>query len=213
MSSPLSPKRDNVFNSRSASPAKSGPLTPAKRLPVKLPKLNFTLTPSKQQPLFTIYEDKPEERALYHKATDSSDDVQDDKENILQPKVMALPQAGYTHRQPLANLSIAEFAGYVSCAGLLRKGSTRLHRLYQPKNYTNESRTTHKYNGLPSYITPPRNAMAQILHRSANEEDDLERRLIAKLREVMRRKRAMSVGVNKGKAHLVTKNTFKIFTN
>lgn len=217
---PLSPKRDSLINSRSPSPNKSKTSTPrnpfVQTLPVKLPKLGVSLTPSRKSTAlgFTIYEDKPEDHAKYHH-TEYTAEVHDDKENILQPKVMALKQtSGLTGlrgtRSPLANLSISEYPGYlISDAAFTYQ--RRLDQVYQPKHYNNESRSVHKFNRLPSYITPPRNAMKKLLYQTiANEDDDVEKRLAVKLQNLMRRKRAMSVGVNKGKAHLVVKNKFKV---
>lgn len=219
---PLSPKRDSLFNSRSSSPNKSKSSTPARNpfyqvLPVKLPKLSVSMTPSRQmkQPGFQIYEDKPEEHAKYHKRQlHDAEEVSDDKENILQPKGKSLSQVPRTHRKPLSNLSISEFPGYLASDALFGSGPQKLGHVYQPKNYNNESRTVHKFNQLPSFITPPRNAMKKILYLTMEgEDDDVEHRLVAKLREVMRRKRSMSVGINKGKAHLIAKNKFKILSN
>lgn len=174
---------------------------------MKLPKLGYNLTPSRTKALgFTIYEDNAEEHALYHKG-DATEELHDDKENILQPKVLALKQSTYTHRKPLSNLSIREYPGHLSSVGMLERHPIKLQQLYEPKNYNNESRTTHKFNRLPSYITPPRNTMNRILHRTV-EDDDVENLLVAK----EGRRRAMSVGVNKGKLHLITKNKFKILT-
>ncbi|GEQ72235.1 hypothetical protein JCM33374_g5922 [Metschnikowia sp. JCM 33374] len=223
---PLSPKRDSMFNSRSSSPLKPKSATPAKAQAQtlrKLPKLGVNLTPGKKQtsPGFHIYEDKPEEHELYHKSRDTSDsdasDVNDDKENILQPKVLALAQNNYTHtRRPLANLDIRKFTGSLISMGQVSRRPIELDQLYQPRNYDNESKTAHKFSALPSFVTPPRNATKQILHRSQDsltEDDDLELRLIAKSQEMARHKRAMSVGVNKGKKHLVQRNRFQIYTN
>lgn len=187
----------------------------------KLPKLGVNLTPCKKQGIvgFQIYEDKPEEYELYHKSRDETDTglLNDDKENILQPKVLSLQQANYTHRRPLANLDIRKFHGSTISMGQVLRLPLELTQLYQPANYNNESKTAHKFSSLPSFVTPPRNAMKQILHRSlgdnGDEDDDLELRLIAKLQQVARRKRAMSVGVNKGKQHLVQKPRFQVYTN
>ncbi|OBA24216.1 hypothetical protein METBIDRAFT_30543 [Metschnikowia bicuspidata var. bicuspidata NRRL YB-4993] len=224
-SRPLSPKRDSMLNSRSPSPLKNRPSTPAKaqaQTMRKLPKLGVNLTPRRKQESagFQIYEDKPEEYELYHKsrASPSNDGVElhDDKENILQPKVLSLDQNLYTHRRPLANLDIRKFTGSAVTLGQVLRRPMQLTQLYQPTNYNNESKTTHKFSPLPSFVTPPRNAMRQILHRthdSIAEEDDLELRLIAKLQDLARRKRAMSVGVNKGKEHLVQKPRFQVYTN
>lgn len=176
---------------------------------MKLPKLGYNLTPSRKKALaFTIYEDRPEERALYHKNSLDDNMSFDDKENILQPKVLALPQASYTHRRPLGNLNISEFQGHLSARGQFECGPVKLQELYQPKNFDNESRSVHKFNRLPSYVTPPRNTLNKILYRTLNEDDEVECRLVAKSKKV--RNRSMSVGVNKGKAHLVSKNKFKI---
>lgn len=212
---PLSPQRDSYINSRSSSPIKSKSSTPARNpfvrsLPVKLPKLGVSLTPSRASSSlgFTIYEDKPEEHAKHHQ-TQNADETHDDKENILQPKIMALKQTSMATRSPLANLSISEYPGYLISDSHQRT----LKEVYQPRNYNNESRTVHKFNRLPSYITPPRNAMKKILYLTmSNEDDDVERRLASKHRDIMRRKRSMSVGVNKGKAHLVVKNNFKVLS-
>lgn len=208
---PLSPKRDSIFNSRAASPAKLGLSTPAKlRLPVKLPRLALSLSVKHSLLAFHIYEDSSEEHALHHKRGGAAD-VHDDKENVLQPKVLA-QQPRTMPRRPLANLSIADYPGYVTSVLLLRRGPVRLHTVYQPANYNNEAGLVHKFNGLPSYITPPRNAMKQILYRTGDGDDDVERRLVAKL-AALRRKRAMSVGVNKAKAPLVTRNAFAVHGN
>lgn len=218
---PLSPKRDSLFNSRSPSPNKSKSATPARNpfyqaLPVKLPKLGFSMTPSRQSAVlgFSIYEDKPEEHAKYHHhLSQDAEAVNDDKENILQPKGKTLSHTPRSHRQPLANLSIAEYPGYLASDALVGHGHQRLHHVYQPKNYNNEARTVHKFNQLPSFITPPRNAMKKILYLSVDvEDDDVERRLVAKLRDMMKRKRSMSVGINRGKAHLIAKNKFKVLS-
>lgn len=218
-SRPLSPIRDSFINSRSSSPNKAKPFGKnpfLQTLPVKLPKLGMTLTPSRKSssPGFSIYEDKPEEHAKYHDMlSQDAETMHDDKENILQPKVMALKQNSRTHRTPLANLSIADYPGYLVSDVLFGPKERKLQHLYQPKNYNNESRTVHKFNHLPSFITPPRNAMKKILYLTMDtEDDDMERRLVAKLKEVMRRKRSMSVGVNKGKAHLIAKNKFKVLS-
>lgn len=141
--------------------------------------------------------------------------MNDDKENILQPKVMGLIQLNYTHRRPLANLSIQKFPGYLSSHSQLRRGRQRLTTLYQPQNAQNTSGSLQKFNTLPSFITPPRNSLNKILHRSGTgatdeEADEVEKFLITKLREIARRKRALSVGANRGKLHLVKKAQFKI---
>lgn len=209
---PLSPKRDSLFNSRSASPKSRSPSRNS-LLPVKLPKLGYRLTPSRvQAPAFAIYEDKPEEYAKYHLGVAQDANVlHDDKENVLQPKGAAA-SVPRTHRMVLGNLSIGDFPGHVACDGNGGKPS-QLHTLYQPQNYNNELRSVHKFNHLPSFITPPRDAMRKILYLSTtNEDDDVEKRLVAKLCEIMKRKRSMSVGMNRGKAHLVTKNKFKILS-
>lgn len=222
-SRPLSPRKDSLINSRSSSPSKSKspqapPPNPFLHSLVKLPQLGFTMTPkrsgrSSASPSFTIYEDKPEEHAQYHHAEpQDAESAFDDKENILQPKGLASTGGRSGFRAPLAALSIAEYPGYIATEA--RGPARRLQHVYQPKNYNNESRTLHKFNHLPSFITPPRNAMKKILYQSFNaEDDDVERRLVAKLRQLMRRKRAMSVGVNRGKAHLVAKNTFNIVSS
>lgn len=225
-SRPLSPKRDSLFNSRPALPTKP---TSIQNTPVKLshtpvlrkPLLGKTRSPQAKSPRrreldspgFQIYEDKPGDYEKYHAHSPLSPGVHDDKENILQPKILALPQTSYTHRRPLADLSPAAFPGYCLAASSFLRRPVRLTEVYQPASYDNESRSAHKFNGLPSFVTPPRNAMAKILHRlqmAGDDVDELELRLLAKLRDVARRKRAMSVGKNHGKLHLVRKNTFKI---
>lgn len=240
---PLSPQRMSVVNSRSysqkstPSPTKSSPskyspfkYSPSKLSPEKYPPSPFQGTPNRiprlgvklarasavPSPLksFSIYEDTPEEHSKFHSAAVLDAEVaHDDKENILQPKQMVLFQSSYPSRRPLANLALSDFPGYMHVAGLLQMGPVQLKQVYQPANYANESRSVHKYNRLPSYITPPRNMMRKILHASTEEEDDdVEMRLLAKQNEYIRRKRSMSVGINKGKAHLVAKSKFKILS-
>lgn len=216
---PLSPKKDAVLNSRTPSPVKSNSPS-AKNSPVKanpftallvrLPKIGVDLTPRKPSSLgFSIYEDTPEEAAVHRSQTPETFNASDDKENILQPKKMAPAQTRQS-RKILGNLSVDDFPGYVSAFGSIRKAPVRLRELYHSRTYNNESKSLHKYNRLPSYITPPRNSLNKILYCGGTDEDDIERRLNLKLRELARRKRLMSVGFNKGKQHLVTKNSFKI---
>ncbi|QFZ28556.1 hypothetical protein EJF18_40599 [Clavispora lusitaniae] len=225
---PLSPQRSSVSNSRSHSPQKLTPsptkaTNPFQATPTRIPRLGFNMdrpgrknSPSaSSKPAFSIYEDTPEEHFKYHNASPLKDEIcHDDKENVLQPKVMALKQSNYSFRRPLSNLSISQFPGYMSARGQLQLGPVQLKEMYQPKHYTNESRSVHKFNRLPSYITPPRNSLRKILYRSTEvEDDDVELRLIAKQNDYIRRKRSMSVGINKGKVHLVAKNKFKIMAN
>lgn len=235
---PLSPQRMSLTNSRSysqkstPSPTKSSPskYSPSKLSPTKyspspfqgtpnrIPRLGFKLaTNSSNSPLksaFSIYEDTPEEHSKFHSSVSPDiEQAHDDKENVLQPKRMALQQASLPSRRPLANLPLADFPGYVNAMGLLQMGPVQLKQLYQPPNYSNESGSVHKFNHMPSYITPPRNMLRKILHASTEQEDDdVEIRLLAKQKEYMKRKRSMSVGINKGKAHLVAKNKFKILS-
>lgn len=218
---PLLPKKDSVLNSRTPSPEKSTSNSPSNKinpfvaLLVRLPRINVDLTPRKLPSSldFTIYEDTPEEALRYRSQIPNyAADSADDKENILQPKKMPSKQSTRPSRKPLDNLSAEEYPGYVTGFGGLRKGPVRLREVFHSKTFINESRTVHKYNRLPSYITPPRNLMKKILYSSGTDEDDIERRLAIKLRELARRKRLMSVGFNRGKAHLISKNLFKIST-
>ncbi|PSK35577.1 hypothetical protein C7M61_004366 [Candidozyma pseudohaemuli] len=218
---PLSPRKESLLNSRTPSPTKSnspsGKNSPTKTNPftallVRLPKIGVDLTPRKASSLgFTIYEDSPEEAMRYKVQTSELANASDDKENILQPKKME-PKQALRPRKPLGNLNVDDFPGYVSAVGSIRRAPVRLRELYHSKTYNNESKSLHKYNRLPSYITPPRNSLQKILYCGGTDEDDIERRLTLKLRELARRKRLLSVGFNKGKQHLVTKNLFKIST-
>lgn len=224
MSRPLAHKSESFLNSRTSSPLKSRSQTPQKTL---LTKTHRTDADSAQKsnrigPGFHIYHDPPTETSSSSPCSCSTaqDLVNDDKENILQPKIMGLKQNNYTYRRPLANLSIQKYPGYVSAVGQLRHGRLKLTTLYHPKNFQNASGSLHKFNDLPSYVTPPRNSLAKILHRSGTgaladdeEVDELEQMLLTKLRETLRRKRSMSVGKNRGKIHLVTKPKFEIRQN
>lgn len=205
------------MNSRPASPIKSRSHTP---LPTKVLKLD--VDSSKYQasraigPGFHIYHDPPS-AVVPRNGSTAQELVHDDKENILQPKIMGLVQQNYTHRRPLGPLSIRKYPGYVTAAELLRRGRQRLTTVYQPKNATNGSGSMHKFNGLPSFVTPPRNSLDKILHRSGTlqdvDVDEIEQMLLRKLREVTQRKRAMSVGANRGKIHLVRKPQVNISSN
>ena len=216
---PLSPRKESLLNSRTPSPEKSNSNSPTVKtnpfmaLLVRLPKIGVDLAPKKQPSAlgFTIYEDTPEDVMKYQTLSpDHTNENTDDKENILQPKKMPSKQSSYQNRRPLGNLNVDDFPGYISAAGSIRKGPVRLRELYHSRTFNNESKTLHKYNRLPSYITPPRNLLHKILYCGGTEEDDIERRLNLKLRELARRRRLMSVGFNKGKTHLITKNQFKI---
>lgn len=219
----MSPKKRSDLNSATPSPEKSASNSPFSRnnpfqsLPVKLSRTLLDLSQRKSTPgpNFTIYEDTPEEQQKF-RGTHNSVHVSansDDKENVLKPKKIGLKQSAYTHRKPLGNLSIDKFPGYIHGRTSLTRGPIRLTEMYYPSTQNNEAQTLHKFNRLPSYITPPRNALNKILYRSNCDDDEVERKLVAKLMDVSRRKRLMSVGVNKGKAHLVTKNKFKIMSN
>lgn len=221
---PLSPKKRSDLNSATPSPEKSAPNSPFSRnnnpfqsLPAKLSKLTVNLTPQKKKPSlgFTIYEDTPEEQQRYHgsRASNASKESFDDKENILQPKKLPIKQQSYTRRTPLGELNMDEFAGYLHGRGSLTRGPIKLTDKYYPSTQNNERNSLHKFNRLPSYITPPRNALNKILYRTNRDDDEIERKLVAKLIDVARRKRLMSVGVNKGKSHLITKNKFKIVSS
>lgn len=215
-SRPLSPQRDSVINSRSSSPLKSKQSTPAKapaRAIRKLPKLGTTLSPSRPAAGFQIYEDTQEDYELHHKPCSSESLDSDDKENILQPKIVIGAQANIPRRMPLAPLSAAAFPGYLHALGSVNTRPMRLTELYQPNNTTSESGSTLTFNTLPSFVTPPRNTLNKILHRSdtADEQDELELRLMLKNRN-SKRIRSLLVGGNKGKLHLVHKNKFEVFT-
>lgn len=209
---PLSPKKNSELNSRTPSPLKSGQLKRDSpfQSPVKLAKLGVSLRPKASTSLFKIYEDTADEHAKHHTSVDNPELIHDDKENILQPKKAQEPRSK-ENRVPLGNLSRAEFPGFVVSQNQLGRLPRRLTHLYQPSTYQNEQLSTHKFNGLPSFITPPRNSMKKILHRSnENEEDEVERLLVKKEHGIYKRKRSMSVGVNKGKHHLITKTRFTI---
>lgn len=211
-SQPLVARSDSWLNSRPASPTKQH--TSQQLLPLKSVRADRRSVSKIPGPGFHIYHDPPSSKSPTLSGA-AQDVLNDDKENILQPKVMGLLQHNYTHRRPLAPLSIQKFPGYASSVGQLRRGRQRLTTIYQPKNFQNESRSVHKFSTLPSFVTPPRNSLTRILHRSGSnagddEVDDLEQMLIAKLKEVARRKRAMSVGANRGKQHLIRKVNFTI---
>lgn len=219
-SRPLANRTESFLNSRPTSPLKSRSQTPLLLLPSKSIKLGLDLSLSKSQskatgPGFQIFHDPPSNAVSSTKSCPAEDLANDDKENILQPKVMGLIQQNYTHRRPLANLSIQKFPGYLNSHSQLRRGRQRLSTLYQPQNAQNVSGSLQKFNNIPSFVTPPRNSLNKILHRSGigatdEEADEVERFLIVKLKEVARRKRALSVGANRGKLHLVKKNQFQI---
>lgn len=217
MSRPLAHKSESFLNSRT-SPLKSRSQTPQQTLPAKAHKLDSDATKRSNRtgPGFHIYHDPPADSLSPLQNSTAQDLVNDDKENILQPKIMGLKQRGYASRRPLANLSIQKYPGYVSTVGQLRHGRLKLTTVYQPKNVQKASGSSHRFNELPSFVTPPRNSLPKILHRSgtgmADDEDvdELEQMLLAKLREAIRRKRSMSVGMNRGKIHLVTKPKFEI---
>lgn len=229
-SRPLAPHTHSHINSRSSSPLKSRHSSPSKSNPhnlhhTKVPRLDAKTNRNEDE--FQIYEDSQQEYELYHKprstAPLSEAEVNDDKENVLQPKGTCRPRGGAAARVPLADLGVLRFPGFLSSRGQLQAVPVQLCDVYQPKHCNNESRTLHKFTGLPSFITPPRGAMTRILHRTLpssgdepalhDEPDELERRLVLRLHELLRRKRAMSVGVNSGKAHLVQKNPFHIYTH
>lgn len=146
-----------------------------------------------------------------------------DQENVLQPKLKqrTLKQASHTKRTPLSNLNINEYAGYVT----YNQFPIQLNEMYQPPNYHNEQKTTHKFNTkLPCFITPPRTNGHQDLITSKylvkssieeepfNEEDEIECRLIEK-QNLMKKKRSLSVGKNDAKFKLIKKNNFQILSN
>ena len=219
----LTHKSDSFLNSRSTPSLKSRSHTPQQTLPSESLKTEFDGQKVVQYagvgPSFQIYHDPPSNKAPALNAFTGPPEIHDDKENILRPKVMGLAQLKYPYRAPLKNLSIHKYPGYLSSVDLLRRGRHRLVALYQPKNSQNASGSLHRFNSLPSFVTPPRNTLKKILHRSGTNQladdddtDDLETMLLAKLREVARRKRAMSVGANRGKIHLVRQNACKIST-
>lgn len=190
---------------------------------------------------FTIFED-----AVYYRDTlmedDSSPDTEtkgkendnihavsevcnklnhDDQENILQPlrKLHTLRQASLPRRMPLSNLNINEYGGYVT----YNQFPIQLNELYQPPNYQNEQKSTHKFNAkLPCFITPPRsntqNLTSKYLVKSTIEEepfceeDEVELRLTQK-QDAIKKKRSMSVGKNDSKLKLIKKNNFLILSN
>lgn len=219
-SRPLANRSESFLNSKPTSPLKSRSHTPLLLLPSKGIKLGLDLNLSKSQskpagPGFQIYHDPQSNVVSPIKSSPADDLVNDDKENILQPKVMGLAQQNYKYRRSLANLSIQKFPGYLTSHSQLRRGRQRLTTLYQPQNAQNANGSLQKFNDLPSFITPPRNSLNKILHRSGTgatdeEADEVEKYLLTKLKEVARRKRALSVGANRGKLHLVKKVQFQI---
>lgn len=242
MSSPtrrvLSPSKNHNISRTPLKLKKNSPFNTSS--PIKIPKLNNSniLTPVKKNPAkkprlgFTIFEDKPKPASAYSNTAKSPSPSKsnktdhNDQENILQPKPLNLKQQSFPKRVPLKPLSTNEFPGFLktieSDPALSR--SIQLTEPYVPQNYKSTTSTNlHHFNSLPSFVTPPRKNLvhndkflfkSEFLDDKENDDDLLERHLIAKHKNLVRRhKRAMSVGKNDAKAPLVKKNTFSILSN
>lgn len=258
MSSPrhrsvLSPK-PTTTNSRSASPTKNESPLSNQRFqhvsPIR-PKSSFSFKKSTSQKSlgFKIFED-PIKYVPVVGEQDQGEDVvgkenslldlsnkqnHNDQENILQPskKGYVSPLKGSAAREPLTQLSVNEYPGYIAVG----KGRlTQLTEPWIPSNSNNEQKSLHKFQtGIPSFITPPRNLkfirLDSVLKDFASttltekylfksnvpifdeeEEDEVERSLQWKEME-MKRKRSNSVGMNDGKLKLIKKNNFEILSN
>ena len=233
----LSPKPSNITNNNSSLGKRfntSSRLTPS---PSKSGYNRSSTTPSpKKQTLgFIIWEDKVD------KSNSTTDIIgtptsnklnHNDQENILQPKKVENKRF-HNHRQPLSNLSINEFKGFISTNGAT---PIQLIELYQPINFDNEFKSLHKQLNIPSYLTPSRISRDKYLVKSGIDEideemeDEMELLLSRKQKQrstslatktnninkthlIRKHTRSLSVGKNDSKLNLIRKNKFSILSN
>ncbi|KAK6203322.1 uncharacterized protein RJT21DRAFT_26298 [Scheffersomyces amazonensis] len=215
-------KHQYIGNYNKLSPLKGVVSTPSSSGSpiIKRPKLNFT-----------IFEDKPD-TTKQQQNKDEEFDISNklnhnDQENILQPskqiKSRSTPKnINSNYRKPLSNLNINEFPGYIRYANDGNR-DTQLTDLYQPINFDNEFKSLHKFQSIPSFLTPSRRqaykylyfSKSKIFEEQVPEEevddevdvDDVEAHLLTK------RKRSFSVGSNDSKLGLIRKNNFTIMSN
>lgn len=221
--SPLG-KRFNTSSRLTPSPSKSG-----------YHRSSATPSPKKQTLGFTIWEDKVD------KSNSTTDVVgtptsnklnHNDQENILQPKKVENKRF-HNDRQPLSNLSINEFKGFISTNGA---APIQLTELYQPINFNNEFKSLHKQLNIPSYVTPSRRYRDKYLVKSGIDEideeieDEMELLLSKKQQQrsttlsakpnninkthlIRKHTRSLTVGKNDSKLSLIRKNKFSILSN
>ena len=195
--SALSPK---VCNIHPQSPQrKSFTSSPGyNKSPLKLESESRTPSPKKRKPAtslgFTIWEDKKDNSTHDVVGTPTSNKLNhNDQENVLQPKPMC-SRSG--NRSPLKDLSLNSFKGYITSDGV----TTQLDELYQPINFENEFKSAHKFNNLPSFVTPVKKN--KYLVRSAQKS------VFSK-----KHARSLSAGKNDIKRDLVQKPKFAILTS
>lgn len=227
---PLKSRNNSPFNSSVKIPKLNNQniLTPIKKNPAKKPKLGFTIFEDKPSPLnkSPSKSSSPTTPLSQLQTTNRLD--HNDQENILQPKVLGLKQFSQPRRAPLSNLCINEFPGYANFIDG-NDTSSQMTEPYFPSNYKNDSINLHKFNSLPSFVTPPRKNLVhndKYMYKSDSKEildDEAEVQLINKQRQMLLKskhsqkckqiqpkKRSMSVDKNDLKLPLIKKNDFNI---
>lgn len=187
------------------------------------------------KPGFTIFEDE-----VYYRDTMDFEEIQStpvadkendgkitqkthknnqyNKENVLQPLAKnshEIQKRKNSTRKPLGPLSICDFPGHIRTSS----SSMQLKEVYCPPNFSNEQKSTHRFNKIPCYVTPSRRnnkhdyIVSKYLVKSYDEdEDEVERTLESKCK-LFGRTRSYSVGKNALKRPLIKKNEFSILTN
>ncbi|EGV62738.1 hypothetical protein PSN45_000696 [Yamadazyma tenuis] len=235
VSSP-SPTKSSKSRSSSVSPFKASPTKRSKLSPTRfIPTTEASSSLQGKGLGFTIYEDK------IHKTTSNFNDLEIDgkeninalikesntneQENILQPKFKILKQHSmHQPRKPLANLSIADFKGYI----IQNDCVETLNEPLIPSTFKNDSNSAHKFHfGLPSFISPMKsntkflfrsdlNSIPDGLENEFNADDELELILLSKsvaIQSSKSHRRSLSLGKNDLKRNLIKKNGFTILSN
>ncbi|KAI5956884.1 hypothetical protein KGF54_000502 [Candida jiufengensis] len=187
----LSPKPTN-FTSPIKKPTTRSQFSPKKSI-------SKPSTPSKKKSStlgFTIWEDKQITTTQEVVGTPTSNKQNhNDQENILQPK--KIHNIRSIQRQPLSNLNISEFKGYIT----KNNETTQLTELYNSPNFNNDFKSLHKFNNLPCFVTPTKKE--KYLTSSSTSSNYC----------IQKHKRSLSVGHNDSKLDLIKKNGFTILSN
>ncbi|KAK6466081.1 hypothetical protein DFJ63DRAFT_50870 [Scheffersomyces coipomensis] len=242
--SPLKQSNNNVNRLSPLKKFVSTTSSSSSPVPSKKPKLNFTIF--EDNPVST--EDSTVDQQLQEEEITNKLN-HNDQENILQPskqiKSRLTPKnVSSSYRKPLSNLSINEFPGYIttmngsaSITNASSSSSSQLTELYQPISFNNEFKSLHKFQNIPSYLTPSRRnkfsaAANKFLYYTNNkvfeddndaeaevdddvEVDEVELHLRNKYNHnhMRKHKRSFSVGTNDSKLNLIKKNNFTILSN
>ncbi|KAI3402490.2 hypothetical protein KGF56_004731 [Candida oxycetoniae] len=189
----------SIVKSASSSPKKSKSSTTSL--------LGFSIWEDKKAVSSTVeMTERPKSNKLNH----------NDQENILQPK--KIKNLRSFKRKPLGDLSINEYKGFVTCGD---DTTMSLTELYQPMNFDNESRSLHRFDGLPGFVTPSRrNNRNKYLSKSLSwggEKGGLARQVNGGVGVgangvymIQKHSRSSSLGRNEAKRSLIKKNNFSI---